>query len=231
MYCVHCGVQLADSEKVCPLCGTRVCHPDLAVGEGEHLYPGKRYPTPEPKPWGVQLIISVAMLIPILSVLSIDLQTNGDVTWSGYVIGVLLLGYVMFVLPFWFRDPNPVIFVPIGFVGIGVYLLYISLASGGGWFLSFAFPVTGFVGLLVTAVVTLIRYVKRGKLYIFGGASLAFAAFMPLMEFLLNYTFYLPRFVWWSLYPVIIFGLLGATLIFLAICRPARESIERRIFT
>mgnify|MGYP001071229356 CR=1 FL=1 len=27
MYCVNCGVELADSETVCPLCGTRVFHP------------------------------------------------------------------------------------------------------------------------------------------------------------------------------------------------------------
>ena len=26
MYCIKCGVELADSEKVCPLCGTRVFH-------------------------------------------------------------------------------------------------------------------------------------------------------------------------------------------------------------
>ena len=24
MYCVKCGVELADSQRVCPLCGTRV---------------------------------------------------------------------------------------------------------------------------------------------------------------------------------------------------------------
>ena len=29
MYCVKCGVRLADTEKVCPLCATRVYHPDL----------------------------------------------------------------------------------------------------------------------------------------------------------------------------------------------------------
>ena len=35
MYCIKCGVELADSEKVCPLCGTRVFHPDLPCGSGE----------------------------------------------------------------------------------------------------------------------------------------------------------------------------------------------------
>ena len=39
MYCIKCGVELADSEKVCPLCGTRVFHPDLPCGQAESPYP------------------------------------------------------------------------------------------------------------------------------------------------------------------------------------------------
>ena len=34
MYCIKCGVELADSERVCPLCGTRVFHPDLPCAAG-----------------------------------------------------------------------------------------------------------------------------------------------------------------------------------------------------
>ena len=231
MYCINCGVRLSDGEKECPLCGTRVCHPDFPVGEKKTLYPTKRYPEQEPKSWGVQFIISIAMLIPIFSVLLVNLQAVGSLTWGGYAIGAILLGYVLLILPFWFRLPNPIIFVPVDFAAVGVYLLYICLASGGKWFLSFAFPVVGFLGMLVTAMVVLLRCLRRGKLYVFGGASLIFAAFMPLLEFLINITFHYSRFLMWSFYPMIIFGLLGGTLIFLAICRPARESIERRIFT
>lgn len=29
MYCIKCGVKLADSEKKCPLCNTIVCHPEF----------------------------------------------------------------------------------------------------------------------------------------------------------------------------------------------------------
>ena len=39
MYCVKCGVKLADSEKQCPLCQTLVFHPDITREEGEKLYP------------------------------------------------------------------------------------------------------------------------------------------------------------------------------------------------
>ena len=37
MYCVKCGVELDDAEERCPLCGTRVYHPDIERGEGEPL--------------------------------------------------------------------------------------------------------------------------------------------------------------------------------------------------
>ena len=140
------------------------------------------------------------------------------------------MGYVAVVLPCWFRRPNPVIFVPCGFVAAGLYVLYIDLMTGGGWFLGFAFPVVGFLGLLVTAVVTLCRYIRRGRLYIYGGAMIALGAFMPLMELLMVAAFRLPRFAGWSLYPLVALALLGGALIFLAICRPARESMERKMF-
>lgn len=230
MYCINCGVKLADTEKRCPLCGTVVFHPELNRPEAEPLYPQDQVPVPKVNSRIANVIVTAAFLLPILITLLCDLQMNGGVTWSGFVIGALLAGYVILVLPTWFRKPNPVIFVPCGFVAVGLYLLYISLATGGHWFLSFGFPVTGAVGLIVTTVVTLLRYVRRGRLYVFGGAAIALGAFMPVMELLMNLTFHFQKFKWWSLYPMIPLVLLGGVLIFLAAYRPARESMERKFF-
>lgn len=230
MYCINCGVKLADTEKRCPLCGTVVFHPELNRPEAEPLYPQDQVPVPKVNSRIANVIVTAAFLLPILITLLCDLQMNGGVTWSGFVIGALLAGYVILVLPTWFRKPNPVIFVPCGFVAVGLYLLYISLATGGHWFLSFGFPVTGAVGLIVTTVVTLLRYVRRGRLYVFGGAAVALGAFMPVMELLMNLTFHFQKFKWWSLYPMIPLVLLGGVLIFLAAYRPARESMERKFF-
>ena len=230
MYCIKCGVALADSEKHCPLCGTAVFHPDLPRPEAEPLYPRDRMPAPQVRNWGVLLIVSVLFLLPISICIVCDLQINGRILWSGYVTGALLVAYVLLVLPTWFRRPNPVIFVPCGFGAVALYLLYISLATGGRWFLSFAFPVTGTLCLIVTAVVTLKRYLRRGHLYIYGGACLALGGSMLLLEHLLHITFGLPGFGTWSLYPLIVFSLLGATLITLAICPTLRESLERKFF-
>lgn len=229
MYCVNCGVKLGDAERTCPLCGVAAYHPDIPHGKGETLYPQQKLPVYAVAPRTAQIVVSTGFLLAILITLLCDLQFDGNVSWSGYVTGALVTAYVVFVLPYWFRKPNPVVFSACDFAVIGLYLLYINFAVDGDWFLSFAFPVTGAVGAIVVTVVTLLRYIRRGALYVIGGAMAALGAFMPLMEFLLHITFQL-RFTGWSLYPLTALVLLGGMLIFLAINRRVREKMERRFF-
>ena len=229
MYCAKCGVKLAATEHSCPLCGTRA-HPDLWQQVETPMYPRQKQPEVHVSSRNIMLLVTMLFVLPAVICLQCDLLVTGELSWSGYVISALLTIYVCGVLPAWFRKPNPVIFVPCGFAAVGVMLLYISLATKGGWFLSFAFPVTGFVCLVVTAVVALLRYVRRGSLYVYGGALCALGAFMPLMGFLVNLTFFEPAFALWSLYPMTPLLLLGGMLIFLAICRPARETMQRKFF-
>ena len=230
MYCIKCGVALENTEKQCPLCATRA-HPDVAQQPEEPaLFPGESYPAVQVSTRGLQIILTALFLMPMIICLQCDLLVTNRVTWSGFVIGALLVGYVCGILPLWFKKPNPVIFVPCSFAALGLYLLYINFFTGGHWFLTFAFPVLGFLCLVVSAVVTLLRYVRKGLLYVFGGAFMAIGAFMPLMGFLLNLTFFDPEFAIWSMYPTTPFILLGGFLIFLAICRPAREVMQRKFF-
>ncbi len=230
MYCIKCGVKLADTEKVCPLCSTRVFHPELERGQGEPLYPTQKRPTMKMKNNVPQAIITAVFVLAFIVVFLCDIQLNEALTWSRYAMGAIILGYILFILPSWFTRPNPVIFVPCGFASVGVYLLYINIFTDGNWFLSFAFPMVGVVGLIVTAVVTLVKYLKKGKLYIFGGAFIAFGSLMILCEFLLNITFGFTRFIWWSIYPLSFFALIGFLLIYFAISRTARETMERKFF-
>lgn len=230
MYCMQCGVKLADGERQCPLCGTVVFHPQLQNPEGEPLYPADRKPAAHVRPSGALFVVTMLFLLPILITLLCDWQLTGAVTWSGYVVGALLTAYVILVLPRWFRRPNPVVFVPAGFAAVGLLLLYIDCSTQGGWFLSFAFPITGGVMLLTTAVVTLTRYLRRGQLYVFGGAAIAAGGFMLLVEFLANLTFGVAKPFFWSVYPLTVLVLLGIVLLVIAACRPLRESLERKFF-
>ena len=229
MYCIKCGVELADSERSCPLCGTLVFHPDFPAPSGEKPYPVGQRPAQQVSPMGAKFILSMFFLAGVLIPTLCDLQINGAITWSGYVIGALVLSYVWLVLPFWFRRPNPIVFVPCGFGAVAAYLLYIDWATEGHWFLTFGLPVVAVFGGIITAVVVLVRCLRRGKMFIFGGAALGIGAFMPVMEWLLTLTFPIP-FYGWSFYPLLVLALIGITFIVIRICRPMRESLERKFF-
>lgn len=229
MYCIKCGVRLADTERSCPLCGTRCHHPDLPRPEAAPLYPRHRHPKAQFSPLGAMSALTILCLIPLVICLLCDLRINDRVTWSSYAVGAIVLFYEIFLLPGWFRKPNPVVFVPCGFAAVILYLLYINLYTGGRWFFSFAFPLVGGIGLIFTTLIALLQYVRRGKLYIFGGCTMALGVFMPLIEFLAIRSFHRPL-VGWSVYPFVALVLLGGYLIFLGICRPARESMARKFF-
>ena len=230
MYCIKCGVRLEDTEKSCPLCQTPVFHPNLTQPDVPPLYPDAP-PAPQVHSRAVHIVLATLFLLAAGLCAQCELLVYGTITWSGCVIGSLCVIYSATVLPFWFAKPQPVIFVPCAFGVLIGFLFYVNHFVDGNWFFTFALPVAGFIGLLVTAVVTLLRYVNRGVLYIIGGALAALGAFMPLMGYLLNFTFNDQwTFAIWSTYPLTTLVVLGGMLIFLAICRPARESVGRKFF-
>ena len=231
MYCVKCGVELADSEVRCPLCGTTVFHPELEREPGEAPFPPpSAAPEVEVSRSGMLFIITVLSVLPAIICLLCDWRINGRLIWSGYAAGGILLCYLLLIFPRWFRHPNPVIFVPVDFAAVIVYLLYVNFAVGGHWFLSFAFPVTGALGLLVTALVAMLKYIHRGHLLMIGGAIILGGGLMVLVEFLLTITFHLQRMFFWSIYPLTAGILLGAMLIIIGCCRPLRESLHKKFF-
>lgn len=231
MFCIKCGVELADSEKKCPLCGTVVFNPEMSRPDGAPPYPRERDINPKNvNRSGLLFVITMLFLLPIVTVFLCDWTINRRVLWSGYVIGAVLLLYIIAILPLWFRAPNPVIFIPVSFAAIAVYLLYINFATGGHWFLSFALPIVGGAGLIVTAAAALIKYVRRGYLFIFGGTLILAGAYNVLIEFLLNFTFDIHSKLMWSIYPLCICAILGIMLIVIGSSRTLRESLHKKFF-
>lgn len=229
MYCIKCGVELKDSERVCPLCKTMVFHPDIPSPSGEKPYPEYVAPVKRFNRFGALFVLTFIFIIPALITLLIDLEINSAVRWSGYVFGGLLVSYVTFVLPLWFRRPNSVIFIPCACASAILFLLYICFATGGHWFLPLALPISGIATLLLTAVVALLKYLNKGKLYIFGGAFIALGGFSMLIELFINITFGF-KFVFWSVYPLVACALVGLLLIIIAICKPLRRSLDKKFF-
>lgn len=229
MYCVNCGVKLADTERSCPLCGTAVVRPSPSDNEARPTYPREKHPKLQANSRVLNGLYIIVFLFPLLMCFFSDFWSDRRLDWFGYVAGGVLVVYIALALPLWFRKPNPVIFVPCNFASVTLYLLYIDLATGGGWFLSFAFPIAGALCIIASAAVTLLRYVKRGLFYVLGGTAIALGGLILLIEFLMTITFEY-SFTGWSVYPLITLGLLGVCLLYLAINHSARERLHRKLF-
>ena len=228
MYCANCGVKLADTEKRCPLCGTEAYHPDIERPEVDPLYPKDFVPKRELSKTTLHIILLAIFMIPIFVTLYCDFYINRSITWSAYVIFAVSLVYIICILPFWFKRPTPAVFVPIDFLVLILFLHYINFATGGDWFLSFAFPVVTYLGLIVTAACVLLYYLKKGHLYVIGGFFIALGFFMDIIELFLMITFKVD-FNGWSIIPMIPLVLLGLSIIAIATSRNIREALARKL--
>ncbi len=229
MYCINCGAHLADSEKACPLCQTVVYHPELKREEATPLFPPDRMPSGKSSKKVLYGALIILLLIPLVICFLVDYNTDGRLSWFGYVAGASFVAYVTFALPIWFKKHSPAIFIPADFAAATLYLLHIEAAVDGRWFLPLALPLLIGTCLYTTALWCLLYYIKRGRLYILGGASIALGALMLPLELLVESSFGIP-FFGWSFYPLAVLSLFGGLLLYFAINASAREAMERRLF-
>ena len=227
MFCIKCGVELTDGQSICPVCGTRVYHPDVPIKEAPPTYPKKDFESEEFNRKGILFVVTILLALTAALSIMFDLSLGDVATWSGYVAGGIGVFYFCVILPLWFKRATPAIFVPVGFAAILLYLLYIDLHTGGNWFLSFAFPVVGTLGLIMTAVTTVFHYVPRGRLYTVGGGLIALGGWTLLLEFFIHLTFELPGHVIWSPFPCATLAVFGLMLIIIAIVGPLKDSLKR----
>ncbi len=228
MYCIKCGVKLSDGQTVCPICETEVYHPDFPINE-ENTYPKIPFESEEFNRRGLMFVITMLFLIPLILPILLELSWSGNVSWSGYVSGGTLIFYNMFVMPNWFKKPNQVIFTPITFALIIGLLLFICLKTDGNWFMSFAFPVAGGLGVIITAATAILHYVKKSCLYTVGGMLIALGLWTVLLEYDIRTTFEINT-VSWSIAPLTVFSLAGIMLIIIEIVPQFRESFRRIFF-
>ena len=229
MYCINCGAKLAQGQKICPICETRVYHPDFEIPSELSSYPRGDFKSEEFNYKGLMFAITMIFLIPLLLPVFLDIGWSGRISWSGYVFGGVLLAYVTLVLPFWFKHPNPVIFVPTGLAVAALYVGYICYKTEGNWYRTFALPIILALIVIISAVVAVLYYVRRGKCYTFGGMFIAIGAWTLLIEHLLRVTFGYDAHFYWSLSSFGICFIIGALLLVIAIVKPFKESL-RRIF-
>ncbi len=231
MYCINCGIELSEGQKICPICQTRVFHPDFKSSDALPTYPRKAFKSEEINIRGLLFVITLLHLIPIIFALILDLNLNGQLDWMGFVVGAVAFIYTCAVFPLWFRSHNPVIFVPCDFFVLAVYLWYISFALEHSWYWSLALPITAMVFIVVMSMIVLLKHLKKGRLFVFGGEFILCGFIVMVIEKLIHIARHTEDsgFVW-SLYPMVFLAIIGIGLIVIEIVKPFKESLRKMFF-
>ncbi len=235
-YCVNCGVELADSQKKCPLCGTPVINP---------RYDGKTNAKPPFPPYHVRTqqqvsrtslvgLLTLIFLIPILLCVVCDASINHSILWSGYVVCAFLQLYITIAVPVLLSAKpakyHAVLSIALDTAALLGLLRYIEWRTGGSWFLSFALPVTVTACFFIIALIVLARHTDLSRLAIAAIAVVCIGFFCLAVELLLIFAFDLRRELVWSSYPLITFLLLGAVLFFIDRNKPLKEKLIQKFF-
>ena len=229
MYCVYCGVKLQDGAGECPLCHTPVMIAQKENTAGKNLYSDR---LPEEEKSGRPLVVwllTVVMIAVCLGCLIFCLRTYKEASWSGYVLMSAALAWITLLFPLLFRRFRPMIFLPLDFICLAAFLLYICVKNGENWFLPFAFPVTGIAGVLTLLGVAIFRYIRQGRLRLLGLYLVLIGASFMLIEFFQHITFGTPMFVW-SLYCLCGFGALGLFLFIATLIPPLHAHLRKTFF-
>ncbi len=166
-YCVNCGVELAASEKNCPLCGVEVINPACEWREPESRpYPRRveKVVSTLNRKFAVRLV-SLLMLIPLVIPFLTDILYNHQLTWSGYVIGADICLFLFAVFPFLYEVPHPYLYLAIDTVALSAYIALICYTTKGDWFLSLGLPLVLSVCVSVSLCIYIARRSRLADLY------------------------------------------------------------------
>ncbi len=230
MYCARCGVRLAESERACPLCHLPAYHPELPPQGTKRPYPAKEAPTKRARQTASAIVLTALMVAVLIFTFVCNLQLSQSVSWWKYVALSFALLYFVWVLPMWLpKIPSPFL-LGADFVAVGGFLSLLNLFVDGDWFLPFAFPALGWTAAVAFSAWALCHYLPRRRLLVLGSEMVAAGPFMLLLEFLLDYTFGLSHGFQWSLYVLTAWCLFGGIVLLIALCRPLRRALSKKLF-
>lgn len=231
-YCIKCGVKLENSESECPLCQTKVYHPDLVQTdhaippfpiEAEHSSNKIRYKYKI-------LIATFIILHPTLLTVICDYSINNRIVWSNIVVAAVLLIYSIIFIPLIFQKKDIFYYLSFDFAALLLFQKYISSVFSGKWFLAFSLPLTCSVMLIIALVLLIKRIKKPSNLFIAALIFLLSGFECILLEFLVNNCFTTNTHLLWSYYPAATFIITGAILLIFDRNKRLNDKIKKTFF-
>ena len=232
-YCVHCGVELAPSERDCPLCHTLVQDPHCDWAKPETL------PYPETidvkdahidRRYARSLVAAVLAVIGLVT-LVLDLLSGGGLSWSPYLIGSMGLIYAFVVVPILFKFSRPYAYITIDFLSLAAFLLMIAVLTDGlSWYIGLFVPLFVLGVLVLLGAVLALRRREWPMLYRVAASCLLVGIFLLGLEAITRIYKEMPIFFRWSFYAAIPTTVLAIMLVIAERNDKIKNEIKKRLF-
>ena len=179
-YCVNCGVELAPSERECPLCHTEVINPRAPFDKTAP----KPFPSrldlfqPQDDRGFIAAIITLALALPAAVCLACDVAYTRGAGWSMLVAGAAAMLLVFIIPPMFIRRHRILLAGILDTAAVLGYLWLVEhFAAKGSWFQELAVPLVILIDVVFVLDYFLLAKIVHGK---FKQAAVAIAT-VPLL--------------------------------------------------
>ena len=227
-YCVNCGVKLKESEKVCPLCNTKVINPNNLKTEFIPAYSQNIEKTKKVnKKYLCFLITIILMGVTIITVLC-NLIFTGNITWSIYAVASILFlnSKLSFVL---FKNKFFPLFIDLLTTETLIYVIA-YLNNGLHWFYYLVCPFIFIIWIYIILCTFVLSKKKYNLLRRFSVAFSFISVILLIIESCIDMYKYEKITINWSIYAILPIIIIGTILFLISYNRKLIEEIKQRIF-
>lgn len=227
-YCVNCGVKLKKSEKVCPLCNTKVINPNII---NDDYKPGYSSLVEEYNKINVKflckLITDILLVVASVTVLC-DFIISKNLTWSIYVVASILyldskLTFVLFKKKF-----IPLLIELLSTEGLLFIIAYLN--NGLHWFLYLVCPFIFIIWLYIILCIFIFSKKKFNFLRRFSLAFASISAVLLVIEGCID-LFKDEKIIFnWSIYAVLPIAIVSILIFIFSYNKKLIDEIKQRIF-
>lgn len=184
MFCPKCGNSVPDGSTFCNRCGAAVsvtapCQPTTPPPEPQKKYGFFKKPTKAGKSYAA--IATALMVFPATLCVAIDfIFTRFE--WSSYVVGFLLVAWIVAVFPSLKLTP-PAVNSIISFVAIICYFFYIAGKTGHfQWFYKYCLPLVLLAAVFLSVDASIFGSGKIKPLHVLSILSIESAIYLIAIE-------------------------------------------------
>ena len=195
MYCSNCGTKIPDGTTVCPNCNPTPVNPEPQTKKGVLDFiksPGKMSKS-------YAALFTAFLVFPAAICVAVDVAFDKYDYWFGYVVGALLVTWVISVLPV-LRITPPLVTALICFGSITGYVYYLlSKTDWFDWLPEFILPMFVLTAAFIAIDSALIGSKKIKGLHIFSLISAECVIYLVAWEVIIDQLKYGAIDLGWSL--------------------------------